>query len=298
MSNPRASVIIPCRNAMDVINDQINALGDQVGGIDFEVLIVDNGLNTGLETLVMRHSDMTIRVVDASDAPGTAYARNRGIEAARGDALLFCDADDIVFETWVRDGVAMLEDFPAFNGGAVELSADVFDLPRKEIRSMARDQLEPRPDVLPSCERGGYPILLGCSFGMRRAVALELGGFDESFGSQAEDNDLGFRFIKHLGFVPDARHVCVAYRLRPAGTATFRRGFEAGRKHAMVCARHDTYDVSPSFQGHWVLRPALRAVRGKLSPDALGRWIGCVVGRVRYSVMSAPKPVLLTEARR
>lgn len=296
MTTPQTSVIIPCRDAMRYLDDQLAALSDQRGEVDFEVILIDNGMNPGIDEEASRHPGLTIRLIDASDRPGTSYARNRGIAAAEGEYVLFCDSDDVVFDTWVMEGTALLKKYDAFNGGAVEIDAPVFDRGIEVARHAAEEQLSREDQRLSFFEPGGYPILLGCSFGMRRKLARELGGFDEAFGSQGEDNDLGFRLVNRLGRVPVARYVCVAYRRRPEGSATFSRGFKAGYKHALVCARHNAWKVSPSYQGHWMIRPARETLRSLSSRDVnvdeLGRWIGCATGRVRY-MASVPKPEMM-----
>lgn len=40
------------------------------------------------------YKDMEVIVIDDSEASGAAAARNRGIEKARGELIMFCDADD------------------------------------------------------------------------------------------------------------------------------------------------------------------------------------------------------------
>lgn len=110
--------------------------------------------------------------------------------------------------------------------------------------------------------QGTYPVLLGCSFGVRRSFALELGGFDETFGSQAEDNDLALRAQRRLGALQRTGHVAVAYRVRPPPEASLRRAVGAGSNHARLCAVHDAWGLSPSCQGRWVLRPLREAARG------------------------------------
>lgn len=289
-SDVEVSVIIPVRGASASLAVQLSALAAQLDAPPFVVVLVDNGRNGDLQALARTHAThLAVTVVDATRQAGTAFARNRGIERATTEKLLFCDADDVVGPTWVRDGAAALDAHPMFSGGAVPFTSDELDRAIGDVwatlgarlpRYLAQhDQVTPMP-------QGTYPVLLGCSFGVRRSFALELGGFDETFGSQAEDNDLAFRAQRRLGALPRAGHVAVAYRVRPPREASLRRAVGAGFNHARLCAVHDAWGLSPSYQGRWVLRPLREAARGHgiLGPraDAVGRLFGLVVGRVWF----------------
>ena len=60
-------------------------------------VLVDNGRNVDLRALAGVHAPhLAVTVVDATRQAGTAFARNRGIERATTERLLFCDADDVV----------------------------------------------------------------------------------------------------------------------------------------------------------------------------------------------------------
>lgn len=57
-------------------------------------------------------------------------------------------------------------------------------------------------------------------------------------------------------------------------------------RRARLCAVHDAWGLSPSYQGRWVLRPLREAARGHCirgpRADAVGRLFGLVVGRVWF----------------
>lgn len=292
IERPAVSVIIPCRAADDFIGMQLRALAAQVEAPLFEVVLVDNGRNENLAKIAALSPYPAVRIVAAHEEAGTGFARNVGIAQAAGELLLFCDADDVVTPTWVRDGAHQLQEWPAFSGGAVPFDASIFRKTLPEVWNELHSRIEPVVIPLPPFGVGDYPILLGCSFGMTRDVALQVGGFDRSFGTQAEDNDLGFRLRELLGFVPAARHIAVAYRTRAPREATFKRGYDAGMKHAMLCARHSAWTVSPSYQGKWVLRGckevAVRIAHGQRPWDSLGRHLGTMIGRVRFRRNPSP----------
>jgi glycosyltransferase involved in cell wall biosynthesis len=101
-ANPSISVIIPARNAGSTIAMQLTALAEQLDAPPFEVIVADNGSSDGTVTVARSFVDvLDVHVVDASDVRGPSYARNVGATAARGEHLLFCDADDRVGPRWV-----------------------------------------------------------------------------------------------------------------------------------------------------------------------------------------------------
>lgn len=287
-----ASVIIPCHRADADLPLQLEALARQIDAPPFEVLIVDNGGNDDLARIGEKAdaAGLSLRVIDATDRGGAGYARNVGMGAARADALLFCDADDVVMPEWVRLGVAQLKRGPVFSGGAVPVAEALFAEGWEEIVSRVGEH-EDVASPLPASGSEHYPILMGGSFGITRELALSIGGFDLSFGSSAEDNDLAFRLVRSGVRVPDAGQVCIAYRIRDE-SAGFRRGFRSAVGHAMLCARHDAWRSSKTYAGKWPLRPIksiLRPARRKAPgagagerADRLGRDVGAVVGWLRF----------------
>jgi len=70
-------------------------------------------------------------VVEDPESKGLSWARNRGIERAKGDVIFFCDADDTVRPDFFRHPLAALErsdaDFCIFQYAAAPLKRD-YDL--------------------------------------------------------------------------------------------------------------------------------------------------------------------------
>jgi glycosyltransferase involved in cell wall biosynthesis len=94
------SVVIPARNAADTIGVQLESLVRQRFDRPWEVVVVDNGSTDGTRAAVESFADRLpgLRIVDASERQGIGYARNRGVEAACGRLIAYCDADDAVSE--------------------------------------------------------------------------------------------------------------------------------------------------------------------------------------------------------
>ena len=92
MTGPLLSVIVPVHNAEHLLDDTLGALTrsslDRSRG---ELVVVDDASTDGTASVASRYAD---RVIPLSGRPrGPAYARNRGVEAARGQVAVFVDAD-------------------------------------------------------------------------------------------------------------------------------------------------------------------------------------------------------------
>ncbi|WP_236849407.1 glycosyltransferase family 2 protein, partial [Chlorogloeopsis fritschii] len=97
------SVIIPCFNAADTIAIQLEALANQQWSQPWEVIISDNGSTDNSVSIVEQYQTRipNLRIIDSSDRQGAGHARNVAAKVAKGDSLLFIDADDEVAPGWL-----------------------------------------------------------------------------------------------------------------------------------------------------------------------------------------------------
>ena len=88
------SIVIPVYNKADYIADCIESLLQQDFEA-FEVVAVDDGSTDDSGPLCDRaaEADRRVRVIHTANA-GVTAARRRGVEAARGEYIVFVDADD------------------------------------------------------------------------------------------------------------------------------------------------------------------------------------------------------------
>lgn len=94
----RLTVVIPARNAATTIADQLRAVVAQAAEQAAEVLVVDNGSTDGTGDVARGFPGVHVLVEPRA---GLNRARNAGTRAAGGDAILLCDADDIVGPGWL-----------------------------------------------------------------------------------------------------------------------------------------------------------------------------------------------------
>lgn len=89
---PRLSVIVPVHQAAGYLAETLGALRTAAPpGVAWELLVVDDGSTDESAAIADRFADRVVRLAGAPKGP--AGARNAGVAVARGEWLLFIDAD-------------------------------------------------------------------------------------------------------------------------------------------------------------------------------------------------------------
>ena len=88
------SVITPCYNAASFVAETIKSVADQ-DYPDLEHIVIDDGSTDGSWSLLEGYGE-GIKLLRLAENHGGSYARNRGVEVASGEFLLFLDADDLI----------------------------------------------------------------------------------------------------------------------------------------------------------------------------------------------------------
>ncbi|MCQ2301566.1 MAG: glycosyltransferase [Bacteroidales bacterium] len=106
----KLSIIIPAYNVEQFLPKCLDSIFEQ-NCSDFEVVVVNDGSNDGtlalLEGYAGKHSNLN---VITQDNAGMSTARNRGLEVAQGEYVMFVDSDD-----WLCDN-ALSSLYPYLNG--------------------------------------------------------------------------------------------------------------------------------------------------------------------------------------
>lgn len=99
--HPLLSVIVPAFNGATVLPRCLDALAaSDLPRTCWELIVVDDASTDDTPLLGARYADAVIRL--AGRPHGPAYARNRGADAARGEVLVFIDADVCVHPDTLR----------------------------------------------------------------------------------------------------------------------------------------------------------------------------------------------------
>jgi glycosyltransferase involved in cell wall biosynthesis len=114
---PAVSVIVCSYNSRTRIDAALRSLRAQDLDEPYEVIVVDSGSDGAHE--YVRRTYPEVRLVRSEARLWPAQARNRGVEAARGEFVAFLPDDGIARPDWLRRRLAKhREGFPAV-GGAI-----------------------------------------------------------------------------------------------------------------------------------------------------------------------------------
>lgn len=112
MATPRFSVITAVCNGARTLGDAIRSVKAQ-SEPSWEHIIVDNGSSDGTPQLVGSLPSPSLRYLRIEER-NRSLARNIGIDIARGEYLLFLDADDWLLPNALADHVRFLSRNPAY----------------------------------------------------------------------------------------------------------------------------------------------------------------------------------------
>ncbi|MCP9801101.1 glycosyltransferase family 2 protein [Synechococcus sp. RedBA-s] len=107
------SVVIPTYNRRPILEKALLALEDQrlePPLQDYEVVVVDDGSTDGTAEWLRQEAERFphVRLVE-QDHGGPAEGRNRGVDHARGDVIVFIDSDLVVTGTFLLEHARALE---------------------------------------------------------------------------------------------------------------------------------------------------------------------------------------------
>jgi glycosyltransferase involved in cell wall biosynthesis len=252
----RISVVIATKDRAGQLERALASLASQAGAPAFEAIVVDNG-----------SSDDTVAVVDRAAAgarfpvtyvyeaePNRGKARNRGIAAARGDLVAFCDDD-------VRAPAGWLAAHEAAHAAAPRARLVV----NGPILNVASYDETPKPGLA----NYSRAFLCTCNASVPRDVLAGVGGFDEAFDLYGwEDTELGVR-LRESGATWKFAWDAAIWHVKPPGENTLdvetRKAVEKARMARRFVDKHPSKRARLATGAH-----GLNAVRGKyLLPDSL-----------------------------
>lgn len=217
-ARPRVSVLLPCWNALPLTKVCLEQLALRTPS--FELVAVDNGSVDGTWDWLKgwrraRPRPGLVRLLRNGVNRGYAAAMNQALAAARGELLVFANADAAPGPSWLEEMSALFAERPRLGGLSPCSNPPLRGRPAPWVSpwyrgpaGMARfaGALALRPGAPAFVPAAGF--IPGFWFMSSRAVLRRVGGFDEGFGpGGGEDWDLQWRMRREgyeLGFAARA----------------------------------------------------------------------------------------------
>jgi len=211
------SVVIVALNGRDMTLECLATIPGAAGGLACEIVLVDNGSSDG--TAEAAGKIPGVRVIRNSDNRGYGPAANQGMRASTGKIIALVNNDTRLPPGSLKELAALLEADPKAAVVGPQLQ-------HEDGRSQHSFDVEPslatellNKSLLRRLSPGAYPSrlqprsapfevqnLVGACFVLRRSIADELGGFDETFFYLYEETDFcrrardrGWKILVHPG---------------------------------------------------------------------------------------------------
>lgn len=232
-SNVVISVVIPARNEERFIERTLQSIHESLcNRFTYEIIVVDNGSSDSTAAISVSHGASLI-----SQNEGTIGSlRNTGARHARGEIIVFLDADVVLTEKWARRISATVE---LLGTEPKVITGSLCDVPQN-ASWIERTWFAPRDGRYLSHIGTGHMIVSRPLFDL-------LGGFDESLAT-GEDYDISARArllgarividqllrVEHMGFPTTLR----AFIRREIwhGTSDFRSFADVVRSKVAIAA--------------------------------------------------------------
>lgn len=260
-------MVVCIHNGGEHLRDQLRALAQQTYDGPWElVAVIDRCSDDSQATVESFAGQLPLRIVQVTHGTGLSNARNVGTQAATGDYLLFCDADDVADPRWLASMAAAAEDHP-FIGGHIEEASLNDPLTQAWIPKFT-------PGHLPIAFRS-WTAPAGANFGVSAQALQHIGGFDTA-AVTGEEVDLAIR-AQLLGYrieyVPDA---VMHYRHRTDLRALSRQAYRYGIGNAILYQKYRDQGV-PRMTTAEIYRTLAPVPRGVLlalvRPTNRGAWL-------------------------
>jgi GT2 family glycosyltransferase len=272
---------MPVYNAAAFVEQQLNALKAQVFDGPWEIVAVDN-CSTDDSVRVIRQFQQEmpqLRLVQAAEKQTAAYARNVGARVAKGDAFLFCDADDVVAPGWLAALAQALEQHD-FVASTIEVEA------LNEGKAWR-------------CNPGNWamrrnlnflPFAGGALMALSREAFERVGGFKEE-APIGEDVELSWRLQLQGYTLHPVLDAVVHIRARETLQAMWKQNVRFGEAHVYLYKQFASCgmprpSVHETFYKYWGLITRLpRLLRGEETQRArFMRQVAICWGRLRGSL--------------
>lgn len=219
------SIVIPSYKAEKYIARAIKSLLNQDYKGKYEIIIVDSGKDKTAEIA----SEFPVRIFK-QPPKGPGAARNYGVRKAKGDIIVFIDADCFVPRSWLRKLVKPFSDknIAAVGGTYKNANKD------KVVAKFLQYEIEERHEKMKKFKQIDFVGTFNCAY--RKDVFNKMGGFKEEL-IQAEDIDLSYRVSAKHKVVFNSSAYIYHYHVGSLGRY-LKQKFQRGYWKVFLLTRH------------------------------------------------------------
>jgi glycosyltransferase involved in cell wall biosynthesis len=228
------SIIIPVYNRPLEIRELLQSLLLQ-DSKDFEVVVVEDGSSITCEEIIKAFSDQLTIIYNYVPNAGQGFARNKGMQIAKGDYFVFFDSDCVIPAHYLEALKAAIENQQLNAHGGPDSAADSFTDFQKALDYSMTSRLTTggirgKLKDAASYEARGY------NMGLSRTVFQTVGGFVDP--NKGEDIELSIR-IKKAGFRLELVQEAYVYHKRKNTLLNFyKQSFSFGQNRINVSRFH------------------------------------------------------------
>lgn len=176
------SIIITTFNYGRFIERAIRSCLDQsMPNNRYEIIVVDDASTDNTSHILSNYQE-EIKLIRFDENKGLSAARNEGVRKAKGQYVVFLDADDYIHHDLIKIQSLFLEE----NHQLDAVSTDYYVV----------DEKEHHREWIKSSEK---PIACGIMF--RKDLLIDIGLYDENFRAR-EEEDLRIRFLEKFTIYP------------------------------------------------------------------------------------------------
>ena len=275
------SIVVVTYNRADILRRALESLSllQSHSDFDLEVVVVDNASSDHTQEVIKEcalNCRFSMRSV-VEPKPGIPFARNRGVESAKGSWIAFFDDDQLAATDWL---IQLFETAKKLNvlcvGGARDLLIET--IPTPKLNAYSRQLLG--ENVTPHEQYYHYRFVPNTgNVLVAKEVFEKVGRFDERALDGSEDADFFYRMIRTTPsyYQPKAlvTHLISSNRLTPEylGWIAFRHGLFYGRRDFQDNGRPMTFLLAIARWARALVTNVPSLVIAKLSNrpwDAIG----------------------------
>lgn len=236
------SVVIPSYNRKDILVKCLNALFEQTYPKDnFEIIVIDDGSTDGTEVSIngaMEESPIELKYFKQENK-GPAAARNKGIQNASNEIILFLGDDIISSPTLLEEHSRLHMQYPENNTavlGYVTWADDICVTPFMKWLEHGGPQFAFN---LIKKNIADYRFFYTANISLKREFLLKNGMFDEDFHYACYDDvELGYRLAKK-GLKISYNKNAVGYHCHSTSLVEYeKRMFNTGKSLRLFLDKH------------------------------------------------------------